>query len=128
MNDQTNNPPKKIVIVEDDKTIQDLYKTILNAAGFTVLQATTGKEGLQIISQSHPDLVFLDIMLPDNINGFDILEKLKQSPSTKDIPIVILTNLETESQTARKIGAKDYIVKVNITPEQFLEKVRYYLS
>ena len=120
--------PKKILIIEDDPNIQDIYKTTLEEAGYTVFQATTGQQGLSLISQSSPDLVLLDIMLPDNMNGFDILEKLKQSDTTKAIPVVILTNIESESRTAKKIGATDYIIKVNITPDQLVEKVKSYLS
>ncbi len=67
-------------------------------------------------------------MLPDNMSGFDILEKIKKSPTTKDIPVIMITNLDSEKETAKKMGAKDYLVKVNITPDELVARVTYYLS
>jgi DNA-binding response OmpR family regulator len=119
---------KVIAIIEDEHYLQDIYKSTLEANQFSVLQAFNGQQGLTLISEQHPDLILLDIMLPDNISGFDILEKIKQAPETKDIPVVMMTNLDSEKETAKKMGAKDYLVKVNITPDELVARVKYYLS
>ncbi len=120
----------KIVLIEDEVFIQDLYRRMLEKVGYTVLTAFDGDAGLQVI-RGNPDasLVFLDIMLP-KIHGIDVLRILKNDEHVKHIPVVLLSNLGEESiiNEAMAHGARDYIKKVYISPQQLGECVKEYLS
>jgi DNA-binding response OmpR family regulator len=113
-----------LLIIEDDKTIVSAYKTVLSQEGYTIFASTSGREGLTLLSKEHIDLILLDIMLPDGMNGFDILMQLKQSDKTKNIPVIVMTNLESEKKTALDYGAIDYILKANTDMRQLVEKVK----
>lgn len=115
---------KKVLIIEDDEALRKVLVKHLNEFGVTVEEAGTGREGLNKITQAPPDLVILDIMLPGGMNGFDVLEQLKFSPKTSPIPVVVLTNLDSEQKTALEIGADDYIVKTNISLDEIVLKIR----
>ena len=119
---------KKILIIEDDKFLNKLYSDKLKREGFNVLVAISGDEGLAKVFSEKPDLVILDIVLPEK-NGFDILSEIKLRPETKDIPVLILTNLAQESdmQTGRKLGAVDYVIKTELLITKLGEMVRKYL-
>ncbi len=120
---------KRIFIIEDDPMISSMYQTKLEAEGFEAKAIENGFEGLKAIKQELPDLVLLDIMLPQ-LDGFSVLRELKKEAKTKNIPVVIMTNLGTEEDIAKgkKGGAADYIVKANFTPAQVLEKIKKYLK
>ncbi len=120
---------KKVFIIEDDEMISSMYKTKLEAEKFIVKTIANGFEGLKAVEQEAPDLVLLDIMLPQ-LDGFSVLRQLKKNPKTKNIPVVIMTNLGTEEDIAKgkQAGAVDYIVKANFTPAQVIEKIKKYLS
>ena len=96
---------KKILLVEDDAILLQMYKDGLREAGFVVETADTGDKAIVRVKSFLPDLVLLDIMLPGNLNGFDVLESMQRDPHLKDIPVVMLTNLDSEKETALKIGA-----------------------
>lgn len=121
---------KKILLVEDDLFIRDIYADVLKAEGFTVLTADDGELGLRL-GQDNPDasLMLLDIMLP-KMHGIDILKQLKADERTKALPIVILTNLteETVVHEALRLGAVGYLVKVKYTPPQVVEKVKDFIN
>ncbi|MBI2596339.1 response regulator [Candidatus Daviesbacteria bacterium] len=106
-----------ILLVDDDQLFYELYEMILKDAGFDVTLARDGMEGLDKIAQRKPDLILLDIMMP-KMNGFEMLEKLKNNPETKDIPVVILTNLsgEKEEEVAQKKGVIKYVIKSQADP------------
>ena len=114
---------KTILIVEDDTAMQKIYQTTLSKAGYQTLQALTTDEGAAQ-AQKHPNLILLDIMLPGNKNGFDLLEALKKDEKLKNIPVIILTNLESEKKTALEIGAVDYLIKANISLEDLVACVK----
>ena len=120
---------KRIFIIEDDQMISSMYKTKLEAEGFAVQVIENGFEGLKAIQQEAPDLVLLDIMLPQ-LDGFSVLRQLRSDPKTKNIPVIIITNLGTEEDISKgkKAGATDYLVKANFTPAQVAEKVKKYLK
>ena len=118
---------KKILIIEDEQQARKLYKLKLEEAGYEVLEYVTGKEGLEAIREKHPDLIILDIMLPGGMNGFDVLEQLQGSPELKSIPVIILTNLDSEEHTASAIGSVEYIVKTNVSIDDVVKKVRSYV-
>jgi len=121
---------KKILLVEDDLFIRDIYIDVLKAEGFTVYTAEDGELGLKL-GQDHPDaaLMLLDIMLP-KMHGIDILHKLKEDARTKVLPVVMLTNLTEESvvQEALRLGAAGYLVKVRYTPPQVVAKVKDFIA
>lgn len=120
---------KKVLIIEDDIQTQRVYYSKLTSVGFGVILASTGKEGLFTAKKMNPDLIILDAMLPGNgMNGFDVLEQLKREEALKNIPVIMLTNLDTEEKVAREIGAADYLVKANVSIDDVSDKVKEYLK
>ena len=121
---------KRLLLVEDDFFIRDLYKRQLEGAGITVDVAGTGQEGLDAIKKGTYDLVLLDIMLPKK-DGIAILRDLAQNPPEgKNKVIVVLSNLGQESVIAEavKLGARGYMIKSEMTPEQTVNEVKRYLA
>ena len=116
----------KIILIEDDLFLRDLYQEILQDAGFTVVAARDGEEGLQF-AKAHQDakLILLDIFLP-KMHGIEVLRNLKADMTTKHLPVIVFTNLTQDSVTkeALRLGAFAYLVKVRYTPEQIVEKVK----
>ncbi|MEI8232441.1 MAG: response regulator [bacterium] len=103
---------KKILIIEDESVQQQAYRLKLEKK-YQLAFATTANEVLSNLSPT-PDLIILDVMLPGGKNGFDILQTLKESPKTSNIPVIMLTNLgEDEKQTALDCGATDYFTKTS---------------
>ena len=121
---------KKILLVEDDLFLRDLYVEVLKTEGFNVLTADDGEAGLRL-GQSNPDasLMLLDIMLP-KMHGIDILKNLKSNAKTAVLPVVMLTNLteETVVQEALRLGAAGYLVKVRYTPPEVIAKVKDFIN
>lgn len=120
---------KKILIIEDEKFLLEMYDMRLTAAGFEVITALEGKEGLHLAVEKKPDLIILDIVLPE-ISGYEILRMLKKDPDTKDITVLVFSNLsqEEEIQKGLDLGASDYVVKTEVTPSQLVEKVKKMLE
>ena len=120
---------KKILIIEDDYFIRELYERQLKKREYDVVSAADGAEGLVKAAEESPNLILLDIMLP-KLNGLDLLGTLKAKPETKDIPVVLLTNLGQESviKEGFKLGAKGYLIKSAYTPEQIISEVESFLS
>jgi len=114
---------KKILLVEDELFVRELYERVLSQAGFKVVTAIDGAAGLNS-AQDRPDLILLDIMLP-KIDGITVLRKLKQDKTIKGIPVILLTNLGQESvvEEAFKIGAQDYLLKIKLAPYELVETV-----
>jgi len=115
---------KHIILVEDEKTLANLIEAGLKKEGYEVEVARDGKEGLRSIEEGKPDLVLLDMMLP-GLKGFDILEKLNEKGRLSTLPIVILSNSgePIEIERALKMGVRDYLIKVNFSPEEVVTKV-----
>lgn len=130
MNDQAK-PAKKLLIVEDDQYLRELYVEILQDEGFDVDHASDGEEGYQKIYAGGYDLVLLDIMLP-KMDGLKILEKVqKETPPLKpNRMIVVLSNLGQENAVSDAIsrGARGYMIKSDFTPDQVINKVKEYLA
>ncbi|MBI2036555.1 response regulator [Candidatus Microgenomates bacterium] len=118
----------RILLVEDDLFIRELYERVLIKENFDVISAIDGEEGLEKAA-SVPDIILLDIMMP-KFNGIEILKKLKAHPPTKNIPIVLLTNLGQESivREALKNGARGYLMKMRLSPYDLAGKVREFLA
>ena len=116
---------KKLVIVEDEIALQDALKKVFTAEGYEVAQAFDGEEGVAVIKEKKPDIVLLDLILPKK-HGFEVLEEMKKSDDTKNIPVLVLTNLEesTEVMKAIEMGARGYLIKANYALKVVLAKVR----
>lgn len=113
-----------VLLIEDDTSIAKLYKTELNLRGHSVTHLTSGNDLVNQVVKIKPDLILLDIQLPDK-DGLTLLSELKQSDQTKDIKVVVLSNYSSEDnvEKALKIGAEDFIPKHRIVPEELGEKV-----
>jgi DNA-binding response OmpR family regulator len=124
-------PAKKILIVEDDQYIRELYVEILEDEGFYVEHAADGEMGYQKIFHGGYDLVLLDIMLP-KMDGLTILAKIKNEtpPMNQNRSIIVLSNLgqETTIAKAMTLGAQGYMIKSDYTPAQVINKVKEYLA
>jgi len=114
----------KILIVEDDTFISRMYEAKLNNLGYQTKIAENGQDGLQIIKEWLPDLVLLDLILPI-LDGFEVLKELKADNNFKNIPIIILSNLDQKENIEKGIalGASDYIIKAQFTPSEVVEKI-----
>jgi len=119
----------KILLIDDEEAILDVFKQALEQANFEVITALTGSEGMDKTKKDHPDLIFLDQVLPD-MNGNQALQQLKADPETKSIPIAILSNYNQDTlvENAMKMGASDYILKYQIAPHDLVEKVNELLT
>ncbi len=119
------NLPKKILIIEDDVFLNELMAKKLIEEGFDVVKAANGEEGLELTRQEKPDLILLDLILP-GVDGFEILEKIKDDPEIGQIPVIILSNLGQREDIERgfDLGADDYLIKAHFTPDEIVERVR----
>jgi CheY-like chemotaxis protein len=115
----------KILIVEDDPLMSRMYQKIFSFEGYAVEIAANGREGLEKVGQVKPTIVLLDIMMPV-MNGLVFLEKMKCDPDTKNIPVVILTNLAGQQDAERAIikGAVKYIIKSEYEPKEVVNMVK----
>jgi DNA-binding response OmpR family regulator len=120
---------KKVLIVEDDQIISSMYKTRLEQDGFIVLVAANGLEGLEVARKEKPNLIMLDVILPQ-LDGFSVLQELKKKTPAKKTPVIMLTNLGTEEDKAKgeKLGATDYLVKADLTPAQVSKIIKKHIK
>ena len=119
---------KKIMVVDDEPDTVDLVKLVLETEGFEVMTAYSGSECLMKLEKEEPDAVLLDIMMPE-LDGFAVLRKLKADPATKDIEVIMLTNLsDTDSyKKALELGANGYLVKIDNPPEKLIDEVEKHI-
>jgi len=120
---------KKILLVEDEKILAEMYKDKFTQAGFEVFLALEAKEGLRLAKKERPDLIILDILLPRE-NGITFLTWLRKDEEISSIPVVAFSNYddpETKREAA-KLGVKEYLIKTNYTPQEIVEKVKNYLK
>lgn len=116
---------KTILIVEDDMFLRSLIARKLENEGYKTEMAIDGEDGLVKVGAVKPDLVLLDIILP-KMNGFEVLERIKSNSSTKDIPVILLTNLgeKEDAEKGMNLGAVGYMVKAHFTPEEIIAKIK----
>jgi two-component system, response regulator len=119
----------KVAIIEDDMAIVQMYRTKFENEGYEVATAPDGASGLELIESFEPDIILLDLMMP-NMNGLDMLSKLRGQPGGRNAKVVVLTNMgDTETATrVYKLTADDYIVKAEMTPKQVAERVKALLA
>ena len=120
---------KKILIVEDDDFLLQMYVTKLELEGFQVISAIDGIKGLRSAKKDKPDLVLLDLQLP-SMSGFEVLEDLKRNNETKQIPVLILTNFSQKEDIERclNLGASDYLIKAHFVPSEVIAKIKNILE
>lgn len=116
---------KKILFIEDEQALQKTLGDILRRENYKVINALDGEIGLKLAKTQKPDLILLDIILP-KMEGFDVLENLKENPATKEIPVIILTNLEKmeDVEKALRLGATTYLVKTDYSLTEVIEKIK----
>ncbi len=120
---------KHVLMIEDNQTLQNVYKDAFDTQSFIFTAVSTGKAGLVRAKETPPpDLIILDIMLPEGMNGFDVLQELKKDPKTSAIPILVMTNLDTEQKTAMELGANEFLVKANTSIETVIAKINALLG
>lgn len=114
----------RILIIEDDPYVQRMYKRMFSFKKYQIEIASTGEQGIMLAKKNKPDLILLDVMLPE-MNGLEVLAKLKSDPDTKSIIIFMLTNLGDDDtmDKAKALGAERYMVKVDFSPQQVLDEV-----
>lgn len=124
-----NTTPKKILIVEDDDNLADVYTTRLQAEGFDTRRVPNGEDALATTIEYRPDLVLLDAMMP-KVSGFDVLDILRNTPETTNVKIIMLTALGQESdiERAKSLGVDDYLVKSQVVIADVVERIKTHLG
>ena len=116
---------KTILFIEDESVLQKTFGDILRQESYKMISALDGETGLRLAKSQKPDLILLDLILP-KIHGFEVLKKLKEDKETKDIPVIVLTNLEGvgDVDKALGLGATTYLVKAQYSLEEVVEKIK----
>ena len=119
----------KIAIIEDDQTISQMYRMKFESDGFDVQLANNGKRGVALVEEFLPDIILLDIQMPE-MNGAEALTEIRKHDWGKQIPVIILTNLgeEESPKELKTLGIHSYIVKAELTPRQVVTKVQEALA
>lgn len=120
---------KKILLVEDDTALASVYKSRLELEGFEVAHVPNGELALSTALEFKPDLVVLDAMMP-KINGFDVLDILRNTPETTNVHVIMLTALSqpSDKERAKDLGADDYLVKSQVVISDVVERIRHHLG
>ena len=124
-----NEPSKKILIVEDDKILLEMYHDKFKNEGFSVIAAENGKAGLDKTIEQKPDIILLDIMMPV-MDGKTMLKKLREFPQFKRLPVIVLTNagdVENIRETQRYDNACEFLIKSNVSVDEVVNKVKFWL-
>lgn len=118
-----------ILIVEDDTFLCNAYRMKLGKDGHTITIAKDGRAALDAMAQSQPDLVLLDIVMP-SLDGFGVLEAMQKNEKLKNTPVIVASNLGQTSdvERAKKLGARDYVVKNDLSMTELLKKIEEYVS
>jgi len=138
--DENTNPPatdqkpenkgqKRILLVEDDDSLANVYITRLQGEGFDVRRVANGEDALSSALSYHPDLVLLDVMMPI-LSGFDVLDILRNTPQTANLKIIMLTALSQESdqERAKALKVDDYLIKSQVVISDVIERIKHHLS
>lgn len=120
---------KKILLVEDDDNLANVYSTRLQAEGFEIKRVPNGEDALASALQFKPDLILLDVMMP-KVSGFDVLDILRNTPETADVKVIMLTALsqDADKERAKSLGVNDYLVKSQVVIADVVEKIKEHLG
>lgn len=123
------NAPKRILLVEDDDALANVYMMRLEVEGFEVRRAINGEDALAAAVEYHPDLILLDIMMP-KVDGYDVLDILRNTPQTGSVKIIVLTALSQDSdrKRAQDLGADDYLVKSQVVIADVIARIKFHLN
>ncbi len=115
----------KVLIIEDDSFILEMYKIKFESSNFEVISANDGIKGLKILEKEKPDIILLDIIMPKK-DGFSVLKAIRSNPALEKIPVILLTNLGQRENIEKgfELGATGYIIKAHFTPSEIVKKVR----
>ncbi len=127
--DQAPQHPKRILFVEDDDALAGVYLVRLQAEGFDVKRVANGEEALAAAISFKPDLVLLDVMMP-KVNGFDVLDIIRNTPETANLKIIILTALSQESdkKRAEALGVDDFLIKSQVVITDVIDRIKFHLG
>lgn len=120
---------KKILLVEDEKLLGEMYRDKFIQAGFEVIWVDSAEKGIEIVSQMKLDMIILDILLPRK-NGIDFLKQLRENKNIAPIPVMAFSNFD-DPETKKQVmglGAKEYLIKTNYIPAEIIEKIKKYLE
>ncbi len=120
---------KKILIIEDEKFLGEIYKHKLIRSGFIVISVTSAEEALDILEKEMPNLILLDILLPEK-TGLDFLIEMNKNPKFNSISILTFSNyddLQTQKK-AKELGSKEYLIKSNYSPQEIVDKINKHLG
>jgi len=122
-------PKKKILLVEDDKALANVYISRLQLEGFDVRHVINGEDALSTALEYKPDLIVLDAMMP-KISGFDVLDILRNTPETMNVRVIMLTALSQakDREMAEKLGADDYLVKSQVVIGDVIDRIKHHLG
>lgn len=120
---------KKVMIVEDDVFIRDIYQVKFSQEGFEVIVAEDGIKALEKLKEVTPDIILLDIIMP-YMNGIEVLKNIKSNDLLKNIPIIMLTNISEKEKVSEgmELGVQDYLIKSHFTPSEVVHKVNALLN
>jgi DNA-binding response OmpR family regulator len=120
---------KRILLVEDDDNLANVYLVRLQAEGFDIKRVVNGEEALSSALEYHPDLVLLDVMMP-KVTGFDVLDILRNTPDTANLKVIMLTALsqENDQTRAKSLGADEYLIKSQVVIADVIERIKYHLG
>jgi CheY-like chemotaxis protein len=115
---------KKILIIEDEEIINELLAKKLTREGYEVFITRNGNEGMAAIKKEKPDLILLDIVMPE-MDGFEVMEQIQKNEDIKNIPIIIISNSgqPVELEKAKKLGARDWLIKTEFDPQEVVDKI-----
>ena len=124
-----NDTPRRVLVAEDDRLLRTAAVSTLRRAGFDVLAAEDGEQAFTLAAAERPELILLDLVMP-RVDGFEALRRLKTEPATRDIPVIVLTNLGTEcdQSAATAAGAAGFFVKASLSLVDLVAEVRTVLS
>lgn len=127
--ESSNEPQKKVLLVEDDDGLASVYQTRLDAEGFAVRRVPNGEDALAAAMEFHPDLILLDAMMP-KVSGFDVLDILRNTPETANVKIIMLTALSQDSdrERAESLGVDEYLVKSQVVIADVVERIKHHLA
>ena len=120
---------KKILVIEDEHFLLNFWEAKLDSLYYQVFKSLDGAKGLVLARSKSPDLILLDILMP-RLDGYEVLIRLKKSKKTKDIPVIILSNLSQQEEIEKgiRLGAIDFIVKADVIPSEVETKIEKYLK
>ena len=119
---------KKILSIEDDKFLSSLVAKKLSAAGYQMIHAASGEEAVKVVKEEKPALILLDILLPE-MSGFDVLKTVKEDEETKDIPVILFSNLGQKEDIDKglKLGAEKFIVKATVVLHDIVKEIEAFV-